>query len=190
MINEMISWHKMFSSNKIILIYSGPLSTEGVGKIAGSVKQHLELDDMPLHVSQKVISVFVEQMNNMLMYSAEITPIETADKKNTEFPNGTFILGKDENNYFIQTGNVINNESIEFVKSKINFLNSLDEDELHKYYREQMKGSNNNPLSRGAGLGFIEIARRTNSKIEYSFLPFDEGHTFFILYVTIGGGDG
>ena len=197
MIMDMISWHKMMNDKKITLIYSGPLWSEGIGGLAGTLKWRFEIDQLPLHTSQEVFSVFVEQMNNMLMYSSEKTLFKTKNDKETslnevseeitEAPKGTFILGKDNNKYFIQTGNVMKNESIELIKNRINYLNTLDKNELRKFYKEQTRLYNNNPESKGAGLGFIEIARRISSKIEYSFTPYDEGHSFFSFYVTIGG---
>ena len=183
---DMISWHKMLNNKKITIIYSGPLWSEGIGGLAGTLKKRFEFDKLPLETSQKVFSVFIEQMNNMLMYSAEKEQFKTV-ADSTESPKGTFILGKDGNKYFIQTGNVMKNENIELVKNRIDYLNTLDKDEQRKFYKEQSRLSDDNPDSKGSGLGFIEIARRISSKIEYSFAPYDEGLTFFSLHVTIGG---
>ena len=177
---EMLDWHKSLNNKNIIIFYSGPLWSEGIGEIAVSINKRLELDDMPRETTQKLISVFIEQMNNMLMYSAE---------KNAKFPKGTFVLGRENEAYFIQTGNVIKNDSINFVKNKIDFLNTLDKNKLHEYYKEQILNVNKNSQSPGAGLGLIEIARRAKSKIVYSFVPYEKEFSFFILYVTIGDED-
>jgi hypothetical protein len=99
---------------------------------------------------------------------------------------GTFILGKEGKTYYIQTGNVMKSKNVEMVKNKLDYLNTLDKQALRKYYKEQSKLENDNPESKGAGLGFIEIARRISSKIEYSFTPYGENHTFFTMYITIG----
>ena len=186
MIFEMIGWHKMLNDKKVSLIYSGPLWAEGIGGLAGTLKSRFEFDKLPLETSQGVFSVFVEQMNNMLMYSAEKKKFEIAEET-IESPKGTFIMGKDGKNYFIQTGNVMKTEKVELVKKRLDHLNTLNKQELRDFYKEQLKLSDSNSESKGAGLGFIEIARRISSKIEYSFTPYDEGLTFFSLYVTIGG---
>ena len=187
MILDMLGYHKMLKENKITLVYSGPLWSEGIGGIAGTLRKRLEFDELPLETSQKVFSVFVEQMNNMLMYSAEKEQFEIDGGKSIESPKGTFVLGKEGKTYLIQTGNVIKNARIEKIKDKIDYLNTLDKQALRKYYKEQLRAENTNEESKGAGLGFIEIARRSSSKIEYSFEPYDDNFTFFTLYVVIGG---
>jgi len=195
MIMDMINWHKTLNGKKITLFYSGPLWPAGIGEIAGTLKKHLELDDIPLRTSQEVFSVFVEQLNNMLMYSAEKIIFESTDKNQSqtmqnkilESSKGTFILGKESDTYFIQTGNVMKKETVSLVKNRIDYLNTLNKQEVRKYFKEQMKLEDENPESKGAGLGFIEIARRISSKIEYSFTDYDEGLCFFTLYVTIKG---
>jgi len=190
MIMDMVDWHKMLCDKKISIFYSGPLWSEGIAGIAGTLKKHLEFDQITMETSHEVFSVFIEQMNNMLMYSAEKEKLKNLDGNFFESPKGTFILGKKDNAYFVQTGNVMRNESVELVKKRIDHLNTLDKKEQREFYKEQMRKKNDNPESKGSGLGFIEIARRITSKIEYSFTSYDEGLTFFTLFVTIGGDDG
>jgi hypothetical protein len=184
---DMMEYHKELRRCKITLVYSGPLWAEGIGGFANTLKRRLEYDNLPLETSQEVFSVFVEQMNNMLMYSAEKSQF-TTDEIHSEAPKGTFVMGVKGSKYFIQTGNVMDNKSVDYVKSKIDYLNVLDKKELRKLYKQQ-RLENDNHESKGAGLGLIEIARRVSSKIEYTFTPYEEGYTFFTLFATIGGDD-
>jgi len=182
---DMMEYHKKLRESRITLVYSGPLWAEGIAGVASTLKKRLEYDNLPLETSQEVFSVFVEQMNNMLSYSAEKAQFE-ADELHSEAPKGTFVLGTRGDHYFIQTGNVMANHTVELVREKIDHINSLDKKELRKYYK-QKRLENDNPESRGAGLGIIEIARRASGKLEYTFVPYEEGYTFFTLFVTIGG---
>jgi len=184
---DMMEHHKMLRTHKITLVYSGPLWAECIGGVAGTLKKRMEFDELPLETSQEVFSVFVEQMNNMLMYSAEKAQFESPDESHSETPKGTFILGTVGKAYYIQTGNIMKNHTVESVKRRIDYLNTLDKMELRQHYKEQMKLDSSDPESKGAGLGLIEIARRISSKIEYKFTPYDDDYTFFSMYVTIGG---
>jgi len=182
---DMMDYHKKLRESRITLVYSGPLWAEGIAGVAGTLKKRLEYDNLPLETSQEVFSVFVEQMNNMLMYSAEKAQY-LADEMHSEAPKGTFVLGIKGDHYYIQTGNVMANHTVDLLKEKIDYINTLDRKELRKYYKEK-RLENDNPESKGAGLGIIEIARRASGKLEYTFVPYEEGYTFFTLFVTIGG---
>jgi hypothetical protein len=180
-----MEYGKLLAEHNISIIYSGPLWAEGIDGMAEFLQKRLDMDDMPLSASQAVFSVFVEQMNNMLMYSADKEKHERHEAKTAEMSNGIFVLGSYDKSYYIQTGNVINNSNIGLLKDRIDFLNTLDKKELRQFYKEQMKTGDNNPESKGAGLGLTEIARRAASKIEYEFIPYGEGLSYFSMYVAI-----
>jgi hypothetical protein len=182
---NVLEYSKMLEKHNISIIYSGPLWAEGIDGMAEFLQKRLDMDDMPLSASQAVFSVFVEQMNNMLLYSAEKEKHERHEKSAAEMAVGIFILGSFDKSYYVQTGNVIKNSSVGILKDRIDFLNKLDKQELRQFYKEQMKAENDNPESKGAGLGLTEIAKRATSKIEYEFVPYGEDLSYFTLYVTV-----
>ena len=73
---------------------------------------------------------------------------------------------------------------MEDVTSKIDYINSLNRDELKAYYKEVL---NNGELSEkgGGGLGLIDIAKKSRNKLQYSFREIDEDYSFFTLTVKI-----
>jgi hypothetical protein len=181
---DIMEYSKMLAEQNISVIYSGPIWAEGIDGLAEMLQRRLDFDEMPFSSSQSVFSVFVEQMNNMLMYSAEKEPArDLAGIKNVSV--GIFILGKQNKNYFVKTGNFVTDKSAGVLKNRIDFLNNLDKAELRKFFKEQVNCKDDNPESRGAGLGLIEIARRTSSKIDYEFLPGADGLQYFTMSVVI-----
>jgi len=182
---NILEYSRLLAEHNVSIIYSGPLWAEGIDGMAEFLQKKLDMDDMSLSASQAVFSVFVEQMNNMLMHSAEKERHERPETGAVEKASGIFVLGSCDKSYYVQTGNVIKNSSVGLLKERIDFLNTLDKKELREFYREQIKIENNNPESRGAGLGLTEIARRATSKIEYEFVPYGEGLSYFTMYVTV-----
>lgn len=185
MIVDMLEYYNMIKKFNIDIIYSGPLWADGIEGIGGTLRKRMEFDELPMSASQAVFSVFVEQMNNMLMYSEEKQSFEIPNHESTDTSKGVFILGVDEGSYFVQSGNVMKNENVTLIKERIDHLNTLDKPGLRKYYKEMMRQENDNPESKGAGIGLIEIARRACSKIEYSFTPLENGQSFFSMFVKI-----
>jgi len=182
MVLNMEAYSEMISDLNINIIYSGPMWDDGIKGLAEIVKVHLGNDEVSENAARAIFSVFVEQITNMLMYSAEKISYSQSSKA---VSMGMLVLGHKDNMFFVQTINAIKNESIEYVKEKIDHLNTLDKKELRKYHKQKLTEENDNPESRGAGLGLIEISRRATKPIGYAFKPIDESKSSFTMYVEI-----
>ncbi|MCL2208058.1 MAG: SiaB family protein kinase [Fibromonadales bacterium] len=181
-------YSQMLADHNIEVIYSGPIWAGGIDGMAEMLQKRLEYEDLPFSASQSVFSVFVEQMNNMLMYSAEKDRQKDPDGKEVETSKGIYILGIKDATYFVQTGNVVTPNSANILKTRIDHLNTLDKKALRQFYKQQMMAENDNPESKGAGIGLIEIARRSSTPIKYQFEDLDNGLLYFTMYVTIKQG--
>ena len=185
MVVDMRKYSDMIKNLNIHIIYSGPMWDDGIKGLTGMVKVQLEGDDLTGNAAKSIFSVFVEQVTNMLMYSAEKEQFPQTDKGTVDISTGMLILGEKDKTYFIQTGNAITKESAKLVEERINHLNSLDKKDLRQYYREKMRSENDNPDSKGGGLGLIEIARRATAPIKYTIEPVNEKLSYFTMYVEI-----
>ncbi len=133
-----------------------------------------------------IFSIFIEQIQNVMNYSAERhTEVDKTTDAPRSFPSGVFVIGRAENAYYTECGNHVRNSEIERISANIDYINSLNKDELKAYYRERRKAENDNPESRGAGLGLIEIARRSTAPLEYEFTRLDDEKSFFSLFATV-----
>jgi hypothetical protein len=187
---NMKQYGKILEENDIRVVYSGPIWAHSIDGMAEIMLKRLEFDELPLSASQSVFSIFVEQINNMMMYSAEKEQKDDSEGQPQEISNGVFVLGVKNEEYFMQSGNIVTDSSAEILKSRIDYLNTLDKNSLRQYYRQQLKAENDNPESKGAGIGLTEIARRASSQIEYEFEPYGEGLQYFSMYVTVQQGGG
>jgi uncharacterized protein DUF6272 len=61
----------------------------------------------------------------------------------------------------------------------------MSKDELRALYKEQLPAEPEQGSQKGAGLGFMEIARRATKPIEFDFTDVDRDHAFFALKATI-----
>ena len=185
MVLDMLNYSNKIKNLDIKIMYSGPMWDDGVKGLTGMVKVKLEGDNIPGSAAKSVFSVFVEQVTNMLMYSAEKERFSQTDKEPVDISTGMLLMGQKDKTYFTQTGNFIKNDSARLVKERIDHLNSLDKKQLRQYYREKMREENENPESKGGGLGLIEIAKRATAPISYTIEPVSEGFSYFSMYVEI-----
>ena len=174
----------VFTDNRTILIYGGPLWSSGVYNMADMLRQYLDMNNQSSSAIS-VFAVFIEQVNNMLMYSEEKECINHPDGYNFELPKGSFLLAVNDGTYFIKTGNIVAKETAEILKNRIDYLNSLEKKELLCDYKEHVKSKKSIFGSKGAGIGLIEIAWRATSKIKYEFMPNENDMVHFTMCVTV-----
>jgi len=181
-------YNRLLAENDIDVIYSGQIRVNGIDGMAEMLLMYFEFDEVPLNTSQPVFSAFVEQMNNMLMYSTETEQEAGDDSKPQKASQGVYVIGIKNSTYFIQTGNTVTPESAENLKKRIDNLNAMDKKLLREHYKRQLKSDTDDPESAGGepgDLGLTEIARRASGPIKYNFEPLDNGLIYFSMHVTI-----
>jgi len=181
---DVFEYNKMLTERNISVIYCGPIWAGGIDGMAELLQRRLDVDDLPRSMSKSIFSVFVEQMHNMLMYSAEKEKF-FIENDQTDISKGIFVLGKKAQTYFVKSGNVVTDYSAGVLKERIDHLNSLDKQGLKQFFKERSRTEDDNPESKGAGIGLIEIARRATGKIDYEFVPYGDGLKYFTMSVEI-----
>ena len=181
MINDSYKLKTEFDNSGMFLAFCGPLSQELLVEIGDTLRNKMKLEEAGLSTTTKIFSMLVEQAQNIIHYSSEKVP---ENELGTGLSSGLLITGYDNGHYYVLCGNKVNNETVELLKGKLVTLRNMDKDELRRYYKEQRK-KNTPEDSKGAGLGFIELARKSVKPIEFSFQPIDEHFSFFSLKTYI-----
>jgi hypothetical protein len=85
---------------------------------------------------------------------------------------------------FVATGNYIENSKVDTLETWLKEINSLDEENLRQLYKKIL---NNNTFSSkgGGGLGFLDISRRSKSKIEFNFKKVNNTFSYFNFEIKI-----
>ncbi len=161
--------------NGVSLVYIGEFN-HGVIKMFTSMSEDtMSRNSENRTIRRRVYHSMVEILQNMEKHSEMLS--SSKDK-------GLFMLGKKDDVYYIITANRILKDQVASLSYMIDNVNSATREELKNMYKIQLK---NGGLSSkgGAGLGLIDIARKTRRKLEYLFLPIDEKSNHFVLKVEI-----
>ncbi|HWR55405.1 MAG TPA: SiaB family protein kinase, partial [Negativicutes bacterium] len=94
--------------------------------------------------------------------------------------SGIVAIGKSAEGYFISSGNIVENQDIHALETRLKEIVSLDKAGLRKLFKDQMK-KEILPGTTGAGLGLIDMARRASRPLHYSLVELDEQISFFTL---------
>ena len=166
--------HVNMHQNEVILAYEGEFTQDITKAVLKMAETNLETANEENSIKRKVFNVMVECLQNIVKHSDEILEADEA----------IFMIGKTKDYYEIASGNYVYNENVEILKSKIDQVNSLDKDGLKSLYKDVIKGGQLSSKG-GAGLGFIDMARKSGNKLDFSFVKVNDKYSFFSLKTRI-----
>ncbi len=173
------SFYKTVKDYKINLVYEGEITHQIIKAFTSLTETNMEIDEESISVQKKVFHVMVESLQNISKH-ADCLPTENQRKEG----KGVFMLGKNDNSYCITSGNVISTVKVQGIKNQLIKVNSLDKDGLKAFYKQQIREGRLTSKG-GAGLGFIDIAKKTGNKLNFNFLSLNDEYSFFVLASTI-----
>lgn len=176
-IKSVLNVYDEMSENGISIVYLGEFHHQITKMFTSMAEEDMDRKDEQRSIIRKVYAVMVETLQNMAKHSDEIT-----DKYN--IGKGLFMIGKKGDTYYIITSNKVTNQKKDDLEKAVLEVNEASREELREMYRRQITEGSLSEKG-GAGLGLIEIAKRTRNKLVYQFLPLDEKSQFFILKVEI-----
>ncbi len=174
---EIFELYRHTSAARILMTFKGAFSQELLVELGDIIKkQHGDGNDI-----RKMFSVFVEMAQNILYYSAE-KEIRRSDGK--EVGVG-IVLIRDMDKYFcITSGNQIEKERGEKIYARCEELAALGKEDLKALYH-QRRQSQTPEGSKGAGLGLIDMMRKSDAPPNFELRAIDEHLSFFILNIMI-----
>ena len=98
---------------------------------------------------------------------------------------GEFFFNNDQQNWYILTKNAINHVKAAQLKTKLKKLNEIadDQEALKQLYKEVI--SSESPISKHAGLGLIDIVRKSKHPLTYHFNSPSKDYIEFTVCATI-----
>ncbi len=176
-------FYKTMKAHEISLVYEGEITHQITKAFTSLTESNMAKDDEPGTVQRKVFHVMVECLQNISKHADDFTSSDFLFSG-----RGIFLVSKGDNEYSVTTGNAVDNDRIEELTNMLETINKMDKEELKDLYKRQMKEGRLSDKG-GAGLGFIDIKRKTGKELEYHFLPISNDTSFFLLTSTISRDD-
>ena len=176
--NNLHPFYENLKRDGVIFCFSGPATQSMVEVVGQTLKKKMEMEEAGMSTVQRVFSLFVEQVQNMINYSAEKSARQL--KRDEELRHGIVVVGRENHSFYVLCGNKISTTRSEKIVKRISFLSSLNKEELRKHYKT-MRRETPEKESKGAGLGFIEMFRRASEPLEYRVTPIDNQNVFLSI---------
>lgn len=182
---KLYDFRAVLQQQGIMFAYTGYVTESVLQGVGEALKRKLVIQDADTKTIRSVFAIFVEQMQNMIRYSAEKIPQQTELHAHIELRYGVLTIGQDESGYYVvHAGNLVLQDDVERMRRRLSEISGMNREQLKVAYKEQLKGEPDE-FSKGAGIGFIEIARRSSKPIEFDFFDVDGEYAFFALKACV-----
>ncbi len=169
--------YQLFISRSTIYSFLGSITQNELDHIFERLEAALSNSLSSRLAVKKIYNILVEGVQNIFGY--------LKNKGADDYLLESFVFVNEvSDGYKIITGNFIRREDIKSIESRIQIVNCLDANELKDLYRGVLDVGGTSEGG-GAGLGFIDMAKRSTGELIYNFDEVDDNHVFFTLELNV-----
>ena len=178
-LSPIYKFHTLMDENDIMLVYCGEFSQELNKTLLSFTERKFKADNVEDNTRRKIFNIMVEVLQN-------ISKNKIDREKDTNVPEveAMFILGANREFFILMSSNLIKNDKITSLKGRIDQVNALDKEGLKQLYKDIRMNSAFSEKA-GAGIGIIDIARKSENKLEYMFENLNDIYSVFSLMIRI-----
>ncbi len=177
--SDLYSLREHFTRQRILLCFNGPISRSLIEEIGNALKNYLHAEQAQPSAATDVFATYIEMSQNIRHYSADRGYGE-------QEASATVVIARDEaDHYTVSAGNLVEIADGKPLLARISALALLDKAQLKTAYKEQLRKPRDAAASAGAGLGLLDIARRSSAPLVASLTELTGQQAFFSLRATI-----
>lgn len=159
---------------RLLFVYRGIVTNDNSVPLLMLLEKEMENSELGFVGRKRLFMFVLESLQNVSRHSLN----------NQHADMSLVVYSKTDDGYTVTTGNVLPKQNINDLKIKLEEINNLETKEIRNVYR-QMLSSAEFSTKGGAGLGLIEMAKRTGNKLDYDFVPLNDEFSYFILSKTV-----
>ncbi|MBB3191505.1 biofilm regulation protein kinase SiaB [Halomonas cerina] len=176
---DLLTLRDTYLQQRIMLCFNGPISRSLIEEIGHALRNYLNRQSAALSASMDVFAVYIEMTQNIRHYANQ-------QGYDEEQATATIAVARDEaGHYLVSAGNLVEDADGRHLVEAVAGLAGLDAIELKKAYKQQLRRPRDEAAPSGAGLGLIDMARKSSRPLQTSLQPLSSGQSFFSLTATI-----
>jgi len=174
---------RLIEDDDLSLFYRGDFADDITIRLIDLSESHFKKGKEQMSIKKKVSFLMAECFQNVIRYGEDITSDHYLQDQ-----SGYFMTRNYFNKYYIASGNLVEQSKILLLKEKIENINKLSQEELKQLYMRVL-GTDEFTAKGGAGLGLIEMARKSGRKLEAEFEMINDLMAYFYLQMIIDSDD-
>lgn len=152
---DFFALRELFNRSRILLCFNGPISRSLIEEIGNALKNYLQADNALPAAAMDVFGVYIEMTQNIRHYALAMG-YDDLDS------SATVVVARDgDGRYLVQAGNLVEPADGAALMQRVNELAALDKTELKAAYKAQLRQPRDENARSGAGLGLIDVARKS-----------------------------
>ncbi len=168
-----------FNRSHIMLCFNGPIFHSLIEELGKALQHYLEADNAHPGAAMDVFATFIEMTQNIRHYA-------TQHDYDEQVGSATVVVARDdEGHYVVQAGNLVGAGDGDALVARIDALAALDKAALKAAFKAQMRKPREPGSLSGAGLGILDMARKSVVPLQASASPAADGYQFFSLRAVI-----
>ena len=160
-----------------MLVYCGEFSQELNKTLLAFTERKFKAENLEDNTRRKIFNIMVELLQNISKNKIE-------NLEGTPEVSAVFMIGTSDDDYLLVTSNMIRNDKIPPLKDRLDQVNSLDREGLKNLYKDERLNATFSETS-GAGIGIIDIARKSENKLMYSFEKINDRFSVYSLLIRV-----
>jgi hypothetical protein len=167
----------LMAENNIYMIWSGHITSDIGEEVLSIAESRLSEEDIDSDLRRRVFNIMVEILENVSKYNPGREPEE-------KYGMPVAMVRIEDDKFLLTTGNLILNSRVSDLKGKLDVINSYDKAGLRELFYKSLAGQSIETDSTG-NLGLVAMARKSGSKLNYSFEEVNDIYSYFMLTVKV-----
>ena len=164
----------MMMKERLMFVYRGVVTRDNSIPLLMLLEKEMESSEFGFVGRKRLFMFVLESLQNVSRHSDQ-----------SHLANMSLVVySKLNKGYTVTTGNVISSSNIDDLKRRLDEINNLETEEIRGVYRHMLSNAEFSSKG-GAGMGLIEMAKKTGNKLDYDFINLDDDNYYFILSKTV-----
>jgi len=164
----------IMKNDHLMFVYRGVVTNQNSEALLLLLEKEMEHSEFGFTGRKRLFMFVLESLQNVSRH------INSSDHASMSL----VVYSKNDAGYTVTTGNVISNDDEVELRQQLEMLNSLEPHEIRILYRKRLSSSTMSDKG-GAGLGLIEMAKKTGNRLDFDFIRINEDLQYFILSKSV-----
>ncbi|AUN95320.1 biofilm regulation protein kinase SiaB [Pseudazoarcus pumilus] len=176
---DLFDLREQFNRRNILLCFNGPISHGLIEELGNALRSYLTAEQLQPSAVMDVFGVYIELTQNIRHYCR----VRGYDENDAAV---TVVVARDvDGGYAVQAGNMVERADGEALLARIEQLAAMDKAALKAAYKEQLRRPRDEGAVSGAGLGLIDVARKSSRPLAATLSDLGGERVFFSVRAVI-----